>query len=180
MRTLTDERRECACVLPCRRWILGLSALCALFGATQAFATMDLPAELSLAEKTKMPIVFVGEISEIVSRFPDEVDRKPDTPRHSRRALARVRVVNALKMPVGEAVPREVFVRIGSTFNVPWEAYQSWDGLNAEYKGARYVFFGYDLTRGEKNIVVVNTGQPIRAVPRDKEQEVRRFLRLKN
>lgn len=142
-----------------------------------AAETKGISPELLLIYKTKVPIVFVGEIRDIFSNFegrpPDRLPRNSDL-------FVSVRVLKTLKSPDGKPLSGQIYLRFGGIFQLPRSSDTTWEELTSAFAGRRFMFFGYDVTEVGTGVLVVNSGRPIRPEPAEKEEEVRRFLRLKN
>jgi len=137
------------------------------------------PAELPLILKTKVPIIFIGEIRDIVSNYEDRPPGRDRLPRNS-DVLVSVRVLKTLKSPDGNSLPGHVYLRFGGIFKSPRGLETTWEEMTSTFAGRRLIFFGYSIRQVGAGSFLVHSGGPIKPEAAEKEQEVRGFLDSKN
>lgn len=138
----------------------------------------SVPAELPLILKTRVPIIFTGEVKEILWTFPGRAEPKPERPVKSPALIISLKVLTTLKSPDAKPLSGAFYMRFSPTFQVPFILERSWEDLSA-FVGLRLIFFAYDMTELSAGAYLLNSGYPIKPERFEMEAEVRRFMRLK-
>ena len=143
-----------------------------------AMAEKTLPADWPLDKKVGSPIIFTGEIKEVIWDFPARGTLKPASPIHGPALMVVIRPARTIKIPRGK-LTNEIYVSLPSIFP-DGSALASWKSVEERYIGRSFIFFGDLISAIEPDRQIMISGPNLRPEALEKEAEVIASLKTKS